>query len=75
MLCYVKASGDGPQGSEQGHERPGEQHEAGPEVQQHHGRGRLQKVGYHISNKSILILFLFRKIAAQFEKNQPPIEL
>ena len=35
---------DGAQGAEQGHERPRQQHEARPEIQQHHRRGRVQEV-------------------------------
>jgi hypothetical protein len=41
LFVVLQTSGDGAQGAEQGHERPGEQHEAGAEVQQHHRRGRL----------------------------------
>jgi hypothetical protein len=39
LFLVLQTSGDGAQGAEQGHERPGEQHEAGAEVQQHHSRG------------------------------------
>ncbi len=46
LFVVLQTSGDGAQGAEQGHERPGEQHEAGAEVQQHHRRGRLQEVRY-----------------------------
>ena len=43
-LQHPHTGGAGSQGAEQGHERAGEHDEAGSEVQQHHGGGRVQTV-------------------------------